>query len=131
MKDQLFRIKPELSFVNEFIKIYGLNDMNDTNLFTKQNLVDLNTINEINNLLPELNKYYLPCKSKQFLSNIDEKKSITILRQLLKIHNYNVSSKEKCIKGIKYNFYQIIPYSNKKIDTNVKEQDRNIVISFD
>ena len=60
-----------------------------------------------------------------------KKKSITILRQLLKIHNYNVSSKEKCIKGIKYNFYQIIPYSNKKIDTNVKEQDRNIVISFD
>lgn len=131
MKDQLFRIKPEIQFVNEFIKIYGLNDMNDTNLFTKQNLVDLNTIDEINNLLPELSKYYLPCKSKQFLNNIDEKKSITILRQLLKIHNYNVSSKEKCIKGIKYNFYQIIPYSNKKIDTNVKEQDRNIVISFD
>ena len=74
MKDQLFRIKPELQFVNEFIKIYGLNDITDTNLFTKQNLVDLNTIDEINNLLPELNKYYLPCKSKQFFSNIDEKK---------------------------------------------------------
>ena len=131
MKDQLFKIKPELIFINEFIKIYGLNNITDTNLFTKQNLIDLKTIDAINEMLPELNKYYLPCKSKLFLKNIDEKKCITILRQFLKIHNYNVSTKEKCIKGVKYNFYQIIPFSNNKINTNVKEQDRSIVISFD
>ena len=130
MKDQLFRVKPDIPFINEFIQFYGLSNITDTNLFTKQNLVELKTVENITKVMNKLNEYYLPCKSKVFLTAIDEKKCITILRQLLKIHNYNVSSKEKCIKGVKYNFYQIIPYSNKKINTK-KEQDRPIVLSFD
>ena len=59
-----------------------------------------------------------------------KKKCITILRQLLKQHNYNILSKEKCIKGEKFNYYQIIEYSNKKINTE-KSDERPIVLSFD
>ena len=130
MKDQLFRVKPDIPFINEFIQFYGLSDITDTNLFEKQNLIEFKTVENINKVMKKLYEYDLPCKSKVFLSSIDEKKCITILRQLLKIHNYNVTTKEKCIKGEKFNFYQIIPYSNKKINTK-KEQDRPIVLSFD
>lgn len=130
MKDQLFRVKPDIPFINEFIQFYGLSDITDTNLFTKQNLIELKTVENITKVMNKLNEYYLPCKSKVFLTTIDEKKCITILRQLLKIHNYNVTTKEKCIKGEKFNYYQIIEYSNKKINTK-KPDERPIVLSFD
>ena len=130
MKDQLFKIKPDLNLVNDIIKLYGLSDYKDSDLFTKQNLVDLNTVEKLKEMLPRLTDYYLPCKAKQHLTRIDEKKCITILRQLLKQHNYNILSKEKCIKGEKFNYYQIIEYSNKKINTD-KPDERPIVLSFD
>ena len=88
MKDQLFRVKPYIPFINEFIKFYGLSNITDTNLFTKQNLIELKTVENITKVMNKLNEYYLPCKSKVFLTAIDEKKCLTILRQLLKIHNY-------------------------------------------
>ena len=131
MKDQLFKNKPDINLLNDIIKLYGLNDFNDSKLFTKNNLIDLQTVKNIKEMIPRLNEYYLPCKSKLFLSRIDEKKCITILRQLLKLHNYNVFSKEKCIKGIKYNYYQILPYTNNKINTESNNDERIIVLSFD
>lgn len=132
MKDQLFKNKPDINLLNDIIKLYGLSDLNDTNLFTKENLKDLNTADKILNYLDKLREFYLPCKSKKYLVDIDEKKCITILRQLLKQHNHNLLAKEKFVKGIKYNFYQIIQYSNKKIDTEKKlNNERDIVISFE
>ena len=61
-----------------------MNDFSDTKLFTKENLQDLNTVEKLNNHIERLREYYLPCKAKKYLVNLDEKKSITILRQLLK-----------------------------------------------
>lgn len=130
VKDQLFKNKPDLNLVIDIIKLYGLNDFSDTKLFTKENLQDLNTVEKLNNHIERLREYYLPCKAKKYLVNLDEKKSITILRQLLKQHGHNLLAKEKFIKGIKYNFYQIIQYSNKKLDTEKIIDDR-IVLSFD
>ena len=129
MKDQLFKNKPDLKLVLDIIKLFGLKDFNDTNLFTKQNLVDLKTVEKLQECIPKLKEYYLPCKSKRFLYNLNDKKCITILRQLLKQYNYNILSKEKYIKSVKYNFYQIIQYSNKKIDTETNV-NRKIVLSF-
>ena len=130
MKDQLFKIKPDINLLNDVIKLYGLSNYKDSKLFTKQNLIDLKTVEKIKEIIPRLNEYYIPCKSKQHLSRLDEKKCITILRQLLKQHGYNILSKDKCIKGEKFNYYQIIEYSNKKLNTE-KPDDRTIILSFD
>ena len=51
-------------------------------------------------------------------------------KTILKQYNYNLLTKEKCIKGDKFNYYQIIQYSNKKINTKQIEE-RKIVLSFD
>ena len=132
MKDQLFKNKPDINLLNDIIKLYGLSNLNDTKLFTKENLKDLNTADKLLIYLDKLREFYLPCKYKKYLVDIDEKKCITILRQLLKQYNHNLLAKEKFVKGIKYNFYQIIQYSNKKIDTGKKLNDeRDIVISFE
>jgi hypothetical protein len=131
MKDQLFKNKPDFNLVTNIIKIFGLLDINDINLFTKQNLIDLDTINKMYEYIPKLKEYYLPCKSRLYLTDLDEKKCITILRQLLKQYNYNILAKEKTIKSVKYNFYQIIQFSNKKINTKLTNDERKIVLSFD
>ena len=130
MKDQLFKNKPDMNLVTDTIKLFGLSDFNDSTLFTKQNMIDLNTVQKINEIIPRLQDFYLPCKSKKYLTRLDEKKCITILRQLLKQYNYNLLTKEKCIKGEKFNYYQIIQYSNKKINTK-QQEERKIVLSFD
>ncbi len=130
MKDQLFKNKPDMNLVNDTIRLFGLDDFNDTKLFTKQNMIDLKTVEKVNEIVPRLQDFYLPCKSKKYLTRLDEKKCLTILRQLLKQYNYNLLTKEKCIKGDKFNYYQIIQYSNKKINTKQIEE-RKIVLSFD
>ena len=130
MKDQLFKNKPDMNLVTDTIKLFGLSDFNDSTLFTKQNMIDLNTLQKVNEIVPRLQDFYLPCKSKKYLTRLDEKRCITILRQLLKQYNYNLLTKEKCIKGEKFNYYQIIQYSNKKINTK-QQEERKIVLSFD
>ena len=131
MKDQLFKNKPELNLVIEIIRLFGLEDFDDIQLFTKQNMIELNTVDKMKEYIPKLQEYYLPCKSKIYLQDLNERKCINILRQLLKQYNHTLISKEKYIKSIKYNFHQIIQFSNKKIDTNIQDTERKIVLSFD
>ena len=131
MKDQLFKNKPELNLVIEIIRLFGLKNFDDIQLFTKQNMIELNTVEKMKDYIPRLQEFYLPCKSKIYLQDLNERKCINILRQLLKQYNHTLISKEKYIKSIKYNFHQIIQFSNKKIDTNIQETERKIVLSFD
>ena len=130
MKNQLFRISPELEFTENLLKLFGINDINDNHSFTRKNLEDLKTVEKINELKEKLDKYYRPCKSKKYLQiELDEKKCITILRQFLKIHNHTLISKEKYVKGIKLLFYQVIP---QQIDILTKNREsEKVILSFD
>ena len=128
MKNQLFRISPDFKVLEKLLRQFGIKGINDNHSFTKLNLIDLGTVNEINMMKNELNKYYLPCKSKIYLINIDERKCITILRQFLKIHNHTLISKEKYIKGNKFLSYQVIPL---QIDMDTTRDSDKVIISFD
>lgn len=128
MKNQLFRISPDLKITGKLLNIFGINSLDDNHSFTKDNLKDLKTVDKINEMNQELLKYYIPCKGKLYLKNIDEKRSITILRQFLKNHNYTLMSKEKYVKGVKSLFYQVIPM---QIDMNTNINREKVVISFD
>ena len=128
MKNQLFRISPDLKITEKLLSNFGINGLEDNHSFTKLNLGDLNTVDKLNEMYGELDKYYIPCKSKLYLQNIDEKRAITILRQFLKIHNYTLMSKEKYVKGKKNLFYQVIPL---QIDMNTNRNLEKVIISFD
>ena len=129
MKNQLFRNTPDLNITLELISFFGLKSLTDNHSFNKQNLVDLKTVEKFNEIIDKLSSYYLPCKSRIYLSDINEKKCITILRQFLKVHNYTLLYKEKFINNKKSIYYQIIPVQI-MIDTN-KSKKKKIVISFD
>lgn len=129
MKNQLFKISPDLKITLEILNQFGISSFEDNHSFTKNNLTDLNTVENINDMISDLNKYYIPCKSRIYLNNLNEKKCITILRQFLKIHNHTLMSKEKYVKGKKHLFYQVIPL---QIDMMTKERNsEKVVLSFD
>ena len=129
MKNQLFRISPDMEITENILQLFGIKDMDDNHSFTRMNLIDLKTVEKMTELSENLRKYYIPCKSKKYLTNLNEKKCITILRQFLKIHNHTLISKEKYVKGNKQLFYQVIP---QQIDMLTKNREsEKVILSFD
>ena len=129
MKNQLFRHSPDENITLEVLSFFGINGFEDNHSFTRKNLEDLDTVQKMNKIIDSLSLYYIPCKSKQYLNDLTEKKCITILRQLLRVHNYTLFSKEKFIKGEKHLFYQVVQKQVELTTTN-REQSQ-IIISFD
>jgi len=132
-KNQTFRNLPNINIINCLLETFGLENLDDNRLFTKEHMVEIDTVNKINNLKTKLSEYYLPCKCKNYLENITEKKSITILRQFIKIHNYKIITFEKSIKGKKHMIYQMTPISDDFLSPNKNslEEKRKYIISFD
>ena len=115
VKNQLFRRNPDRYIINDLLKIFNIESLDDDNFyFTKQDLLNTNVIDNMNKLKNKLEVYYIPCKSKVYLEDIDEKKCITILRQFLKYMNYNLKLKEKYING-KKNYQYFIICNKKKV----------------
>ena len=108
-KNQLFRRQPTKELALEIINSFGLKDFNDNRNFSRQDLISLKTVEIIQELKTELEKYYLPCKARTYLNDLNCKNVITILRQIVKPHGYVVYSREKYIRGDKFIIYQLIP----------------------
>lgn len=129
---QLFISKPPLDLLKKILKGFGIKNIDIKKEFSYLDMDRLNTLLIFHNLQNEIKKYYIPCKQKYFenINNLTNKEAISILRQLLKIHNYELSSKEKFIKGIKYSIYHIITKEEKLFNKN-KNKNNEIVITFD
>jgi len=126
--NQLFKKKPSKDVIEEILKLYGIENLEDSKQFTRKDLENLDLCNNLNEISEKFNEYYLPCKFKIYLDDITIKKSITLLRQLLKLYDYNVKSNEKYIKGEKIIVYQILPKNSQKKQIN---NNNKCVISFD
>jgi len=130
VKNQLFRVLPDMEMINSLLQIFGLDSLNDTKFFTKESLKDNETVSRLTEMRDELGKYYLPCKAKNYIIDITEKKSITILRQFIRIHGYTLISKERHIDGKKTSVYRLIE-DNKESTPKKNKNKKNIVISFE
>jgi len=113
MKFQLFQQVPDEEFMVKLLNCFGIIDFNDKIEFTKNNLEDLNIISKIEDLIPELVIYYLPCKYEMFLKGFTINKCITIFRQLLRLYNYKLKKREHVQNKKKSIYYHI-----SKIDDN-------------
>ena len=106
-KNQLFKKMPPIDLFERLVKIYGLTDINDCRKFTKDHLTKNKTLEKIEGFREELEEYYLPCKTTKYLLDLDEKKLITILRQIAKVFDYHVTSNEKYINSRKVLQYSL------------------------
>ena len=68
MKNQLFKVSPELKITFQILNLFGIQNLKDNHSFTRNNLADLKTVEKMNDMIPELQKYYIPCKSKKYLN---------------------------------------------------------------
>lgn len=112
---QLFCDLPSEEFLLQLLKCYGIQGLSDNHEFNKGDLVELNTVDKLNDLIPELILYYLPCKARIYLNDITEKRAITILAQFLKLFEYRLFREEKIINKRKIIFYRIQKYEDSKL----------------
>ena len=147
--NQLFISKPPIELVTKLINAFGIKNINDSSEFSyidmnmnmNSNLPGSEQILIISNLQKELSEYYIPCKRRIYfdmsgnagnIDNIEQSKSlITILRQLLKLYNYNLSSREGYINGIKNMIYKIVVNTKVKKIRKKRLPRKEFVINFD
>lgn len=127
-KNQLFRENIPFEFINELLnECFNIElNLSTQYSFSKKTIKNRNIIDIINNKIETLKKYYIKCKHKVYLANLNEKKVITLLRQLLKVHDYELKAKEKYENGKKFLLYTIF----KKIEV-IGLKKINSTINFD
>lgn len=130
-KNQLFHENPPIELVKEIMKLFlGENLDNPCYQFTRKMLEEKKIMEKLEKYIPELRKYYLKCKQNKYLDNLDSKKVITILRQLIRIYGYQIHSTEKYQNGAKFLLYKIDKLEkNVQQKTNIKKS--NFTVDFD
>jgi hypothetical protein len=99
----LFRIQLQKQFVEELLVQIGFLGLHDKKVFTKFDLPK----EKFEDIIIQLEPYYIPCKAKRFLYDLNEGKQITILRHLLRAIGYDLLVQEKVLHTIKSTTYQI------------------------
>jgi hypothetical protein len=128
-KDQLFSKIPDFDLVSKILLVLTNKELNDNFYFEfcRKNLQNKNIVDKINIFIHELKKYYLKCKHKKYLENLNEKKIITILRQILRYYDFSINAIEKYENRQKYLLYII----EKKKNLNLIIKKINSLINFD
>ena len=99
----LFRVQIEKEIVEEFLIHIGFLGLHDKKVFTKFDIPK----DKFEDILIQIEPYYIPCKAKRFLYDLNEGKQITILRHLLRAIGYDLLVQEKVLHNVKSTTYQI------------------------
>ena len=92
----------------KILEAFNLKGLDDDTTFSKLDLEKNNTVKRMEPIREQLLQFYLPCKARIYLENMDESKCITVLRQILKLFQVKISSKQRYIKYKKTTIYSII-----------------------
>jgi hypothetical protein len=126
--NQLFNKLVEEELTILLLKCVHINGFDDNRTFTKNDMKIYDSVQFFElNILDELKKYYLPCKAKVYLTNLNEKKLITIIKQVLKLSNYNLVSIEKNKNNKKCISYKL----SKLASINNFDNNDNTIVNFD
>ena len=120
VKNQLFKAVPPLEICEQVLEAFGLSSFDDVHLFSRDDIVANDCIDKLNELKPVLMRFYFPCKARTYLNDLNPKNALTVLRQIIRFHNYGVVSREKYIRGKKTIVYQLIPIEKKDIETTTE-----------
>jgi hypothetical protein len=100
----LFRKKPSKEFVEEILVYLQFLGLHDRKIFIKNDISQ----EKFEEVVTWIEPYYIPCKAKKFLFDLNPSKQITILRHLLRSIDYDLIAQEKVINSNKVTTYQII-----------------------
>lgn len=126
---------PPMELCTKVLLAFGLKNFSDATYFSRKDLESTCCVQLLAHLKPELVEYYLPCKARTYLNDLNSKNAITVLRQISRLYGYCVQSREKYIKGDKFIIYQLIPSNNQvyqpmTISTS-QDDDQSCIVTFD
>jgi hypothetical protein len=134
-KNQLFRKIPSDELVNKIVGAFGFRTLNDRRSFSRSDLSKLDTVIKIKEMKSLLEQYYLPCKARTYLNDLNSKNIVTILRQCIKTKGYTICSREKYLKGDKFIIYSLCPLDQKEyisvVSGNMDMTNKSTTITFD
>ena len=134
-KNQLFRQIPPIELCTKVLNAFGLKDLSDTTYFSRKDLESTKCVENLTELKGELADYYLPCKARTYLNDLNNKNAITVLRQISRLYGCSVQSREKYIKGDKFIIYQLAPFNTQSYQpmtiSKFKNEDEMCVVTFD
>ena len=80
MKNQLFKVVPSYEFVEIVLKLFIPNGFDIYYQFLREDIVTKKILSKIKItfFVNNFKKYYLPCKYRKYINDINEKKVITI-----------------------------------------------------
>jgi len=108
VRRKLFRKDPPRELVDDILRSCGLLGTNDLRWFTNEEL----KLEGVDEWLPLLEPYYLPCKAKRFFHTgtvFTGARLITVFRHILAPHGFELSVVERMYKDHKKSLYQIQP----------------------
>lgn len=120
----------------QLLKCFEISSLREkNNMFCRCDLIRYNTAGRVKDLVPVLERYYLKCKAKVYLckDELDERRCITILRQMLRLFGYKVVAHERYHQKTKCTHHSIQPESSacphkyKQMHITTEEE----VITFD
>jgi hypothetical protein len=100
---RLFRKIPPEELVNEILEHLNLQGLQERRWFTRDEL----SLEAVDEWLPILEPYYIPCKAKRFLANMTHARLTTIIRHILHPLGYDLRTQERMYKTQKTTMYQI------------------------
>lgn len=106
--NQLFSKEfPPFELVNNILFLLLNKDLNNVTYyeFSRKTIFNKSIIKNIQIFIPELKKYYLKCKHEKYLEGLNEKKIITLFRQILRKYEFSIDAVEKYNNGQKYLLY--------------------------
>lgn len=105
---KLFRREPSKEFIGYILREMGLLGFHDLRWFSRDEI----KLDRLEDWLPEIESYYLPCKAERFIHTWSDKSIITILRHMLHLHGYTLEKEERLYKNVKQMLYQIQPLNS-------------------
>lgn len=130
--NQLFIEQVPVDLINKMLNCIPLDSLNDKQFFTKYTLITNKTVEKFETeVIDKLFPYYLPCKSKIYLTNMNEKKFITILKQCIKLYGYKILSIEKNKCNKKQIYYTITNSTNLPTIKNARFDSESKLLRFE
>jgi hypothetical protein len=99
----MFRVPIEKKVIEEVLQQLNFIGLHDKKEFTKYDI----SREKFEEAILLIEPYYLPCKARRFLYDLNEGKQITILRHLLRSIDYDLLVQEKVLHNVKSTTYQI------------------------
>jgi hypothetical protein len=135
MKSQLFKKQIDKKILYNVLKCFNL----DLNNFDKQIIYrekyNNYLLTNFKSIIPQLDNYYLKCKSKQYLHNkLTFNRCFTILRHILKACDYKLFREQKYSKQFNKNIasYKIINIDDIPIkEPYIFKIQYNVLVNFD